>query len=254
METILAALAAQQAELAALVAPLDETGWERPSRCEGWTVADVVLHLAQTNEMAIASAAGTFAATLETLAGGLDGSRSVGSVEDGAGLLVDQDRGAPPGEVRQRWQASVDGLDAALRACDPHDRVTWVAGELSARTLATTRLSESWIHTGDVAFGLGVDVAPTDRLWHVARLAWRTLPYAFAGAGRTLAGPVAFVLVAPSGETWDFVPDEEPATVIRGAGADLCLVAARRADPAVVDLRAEGPDAESVLALVRTFA
>ena len=175
-------------------------------------------------------------------------------MEDGAGLLVDQDRGATPAAVHDRWQASVEGLDEALRTCDPHDRVTWVAGDLSARTLATTRLSEAWIHTGDVAFGLGVAVAPTDRLWHVARLAWRTLPYAFAGAGQTMAGPVAFVLVSPSGGTWDFVPDEEPATVIRGAGADLCLVAARRADPAEVDLRGDGPDADAVLALVRTFA
>jgi uncharacterized protein (TIGR03084 family) len=130
----------------------------------------------------------------------------------------------------------------------------WVAGELSSRTLATTRLAETWIHTGDVAAGLGVDVPPTDRLWHVTRLAWRTLPYAFAGAGRALAGPVAFELVGPSGAAWDFVPDDEALTVIRGDGTDLCLVAARRADPSEVDLRGEGPDAEAVLQLVRTFA
>ena len=63
-----------------------------------------------------------------------------------------------------------------------------VAGELSARTLASTRLAETWIHTGDIAAGLGVDLVPTDRLWHMARLAWRTLPYAFAQAGRGSAG------------------------------------------------------------------
>ena len=254
MDTILTALAAQQGELAELLAPLDDAGWQRPSRCEGWSVADVVLHLAQTNEMAVASAEGAFATGLETLAGGLDGSPSLGSVEDGAGLLVDQDRGASPREVHERWQASVGALDAALRACGPHDRLTWVAGELSARTLATTRLAETWIHTGDVAAGLGVEVPPTDRLWHVARLAWRTLPYAFSGAGRSLSGPVAFLLESPSGAGWDFVPDDEATTVIRGAGADLCLVAARRADAADVALEGEGPDAAAVLELVRTFA
>ncbi|HEY5155130.1 MAG TPA: maleylpyruvate isomerase family mycothiol-dependent enzyme [Acidimicrobiales bacterium] len=257
METIVTALAAQQAELSALVSPVDAAAWALPSRCEGWTIADVMLHLAQTNEMAIASANGDFAASLETLAGGISTERTeraVGTVEDGAGLLVDEERGASATVVHDRWQASVAGLDAALRAGDPHRRVMWVAGELSARTLATTRLTETWIHTGDVAFGLGVDVAPTDRLWHVARLAWRTLPYAFEGAGRTLTGPVAFELVGPGGEAWDFRPDDAPTTVIRGAGADLCLVAARRADPAHVDLRGEGPDAAAVLELVRTFA
>lgn len=263
MESIVTALAAQQAELSGLLAPLDEAGWERPSRCEGWSVSDVVLHLAQTNEMAIASATGRFAESLETLASGLaagddrgpaGGGRSVGAVEDGAGLLVDAERGRPPSAVRARWQASVDGLDAALRRCDPHERLTWVAGQLSARTLATTRLAETWIHTGDVAYGLGVAVAPTERLRHVARLAWRTLPYAFAGAGRTLAGPVAFELTGPDGDPWDFLPDGEATTVIRGTGADLCLVAARRARRDDTDLRGEGPDADAVLDLVRTFA
>lgn len=30
-------------------------------------------------------------------------------------------------------------------------RVPWVVGEMAARTLCTTRLSETWIHTTDVA-------------------------------------------------------------------------------------------------------
>lgn len=52
MEEIVAALAAQQSELATMLAGLDDGGWPRPSRCGGWSVADVVLHLAQTNELA----------------------------------------------------------------------------------------------------------------------------------------------------------------------------------------------------------
>ena len=96
---------------------------------------------------------------------------------------------APPGGAPAR-------SDAATRPsapADPHARVTWVAGELSARTLATTRLAETWIHTGDVAPAFGSS-SPTVRLWHIARLAWRTLPYAFARPGAT--GPVAFELRA----------------------------------------------------------
>jgi uncharacterized protein (TIGR03084 family) len=137
---------------------------------------------------------------------------------------------------------------------DPHRRVDWVAGQLSIRTLSTTRLAECWIHTGDVAAAVGVDQTPTDRLEHVARLAWRTLPYAFARAGRQLAGPVAFELEAPSGKKWHFVPDTEPATVIEGPGAQLCLVAARRVAPEDTELRGSGPDTAAVLELVRTYA
>ena len=201
--------------------------------------------------MAIGSAQGRFAEAIGELTGGL---APASSVDDGAALMVARDRGQPGLAVRERWQTGADTLRRALTECDPHDRVVWVAGELSARTLATTRLAETWIHTGDVAEALGRTVAPSDRLWHIARLAWRTLPYAFARAGRELAGPVAFELRSPSGEAWDFVPDAEPLTVIRGDAVELCLVAARRVDPADTGLQGEGPDARAVLELVRTYA
>jgi len=122
------------------------------------------------------------------------------------------------------------------------------------RTLVTTRLAETWIHTRDVADGLGIELEPSDRLQYVARLAWRTLPYAFARAGRELSGPVAFELRGPRGNEWRFTPDEQPLTTIRGPGADLCLVAARRADPNDTSLTGDGPDAAAVLELVRTYA
>jgi uncharacterized protein (TIGR03084 family) len=137
---------------------------------------------------------------------------------------------------------------------DPHERVQWVKSRMSVQTLAATRLSECWIHTGDVAEALGVVQQPSDRLEHVARLAWRTLPYAFARAGRELTGPVAFELQAPSGAAWIFRPDSAAATLIRGPGAELCLVAARRVAPDDTSLHATGPDARAVLDLVRTYA
>ena len=55
MDDVITALVEQQAELSGLLHGLDESEWERPSRCDGWSVADVVLHVAQTNEMAIGS-------------------------------------------------------------------------------------------------------------------------------------------------------------------------------------------------------
>ena len=251
MDEIVAALVEQHSELAGLLAPLDESGWRRPSPCEGWTVADVVLHLAQTDELAIGSTQGHFPEALERLAAGLGPGRDV---DDGAARMVARERGGPPAAVRCRWQDGADELSRALGNADPHERVQWVAGELSIRTLATTRLAETWIHTGDVAEALGKDLAPTDRLRHIARLAWRTLPYAFERAGRVLAGTVAFELRGPTGDAWNFVPDAKPLTVIRGDGVELCLVAARRVLPGDTNLRGEGPDAEGVLELVRTYA
>jgi uncharacterized protein (TIGR03084 family) len=251
MDQVVTALAEQHAELSTLLAPLGDADWQRPSRCEGWTVADVVLHLAQTDEMAIASADGRFGETVERLAGDLG---PANDVDDAVALMVASERGQSGPMVRQRWEAGADELRRALRASDPHRRVQWLAGEMSVRTLATTRLAETWIHTGDVAAGLGATVMPTDRLRHIARLAWRTLPYAFARAGQELRGPVAFELHGPTGDSWDFAPDGEAATTIRGDALELCLVAARRLEPGDTGLRGDGPDAGAVLELVRTYA
>jgi uncharacterized protein (TIGR03084 family) len=253
MESVLTALAAQQEELTDLLTDLDADGWAQASACEGWTVADVVLHLAQTNEMATGSARGDFDGALTRLTEGLP--PIAGNVDEGAGLMVDHQRGAAPQELLERWTRSCADLREALRSRSPADRITWVAGEMAARTLASTRLAETWIHTGDVADGLGVALEPDDRLWHVARLAWRTIPYAFARAGRAAPGPVSFELVAPSGASWSFAEDGTPAdTVVRGPAHDLCRLAGQRADPAHTDLVAEGSDAAAVLELVRTYA
>lgn len=251
MDPIVAALAEQHAELGGLLAGLDENDWQRPSPCDGWSVADVVLHLAQTDELALASARGHIAEALNELAGGLGPPTNV---DEGADFMVARERGQPGAAVRDRWQTGTEALRRVLAESDPSRRVVWVAGELSARTLATTRLAETWIHTRDVGEALGRVPLPTDRLQHIARLAWRTLPYAFARAGRELTGPVAFELRGPSGAAWDFVPDDEPTTFIRGDGIELCLVAARRVDPSDTALRGEGPDADAVLELVRTYA
>ena len=135
---VLDALAAQDAELAAIVDPLDADGLLAPSRCPGWTVADVLLHLAQTDEMAVASVAGR----LDEYASAVGDLPADLSIDDLAGHLVDRER-TDPEAARARWQAAAAAQLAAFRAADLDGRVLWVAGELAARSLATTRLTET---------------------------------------------------------------------------------------------------------------
>src|SRR4051794_37180864 len=144
MQAILSALGEQHAELATMLDTLDElddAGWQRPTRCEGWTVADVVLHLAQTDELALASAQGRFTEGVNVLAGGVEGH---GNVDDGAAVMVAHERGLPNAALFERWRTGAGALRDALAASDPHRRVGWVAGQLSTQTLATTRLAECW--------------------------------------------------------------------------------------------------------------
>ncbi|MGZ4711373.1 MAG: maleylpyruvate isomerase family mycothiol-dependent enzyme [Acidimicrobiia bacterium] len=249
MENLLADLGAQHAELWGLIEHAGAGQWAAPSPCEGWDVADVVLHLHQTDELALATLRGDLAASIEGFMRSGDD-----AVDAAAAASVAGARGADGPAVAQWWAQSAAALRAELAAAEPGTRVQWVVGRLSVRTLAATRLAECWIHTTDVAAGLGTEVAPTARLRPIARLAWRTVPYAFERAGAPPPGPVGFALVGPDGESWEFGLDEDPPTVVRGPALDLCLVAGRRRTPEATALTATGPDADRILTLVRTYA
>lgn len=251
MEEITAALAAQHAELGKLLAGLDAAAWRLESRCRGWSVSDVLLHLAQSEELALASVHGRLREALDDA--------GWGTLEPDFDALaeaaVGAQRGAEPAEIQARWTAAAQASLAAFAAADPKQRVLWVAGELSAPTLATARLAEAWIHTGDIAYALGVTLEPTERLWHIARLAWRTLPYALKKAGQTLVAGVTLELIAPDGSLWVFSAEEgRSLTTIRGPAEVFCEVAARRIPGDQAGLEAYGPDRYAVLDLVRTFA
>jgi uncharacterized protein (TIGR03084 family) len=251
MDPLVEDLVAEQLELKDHLEALSEAQWQAPTRCEGWDVTDVVIHLAQSDEMAVGSARGQFAEVLAGLAGDLG---TAGSVDEGVALMVARQRGMGSTELLARWWSTANGLIEALDGMNLSTRVMWVTGELSARSMATTRLAETWIHGGDVASAVGIQRNPTDRLKNISRLAWRTLPYAFSSAGLTVSGPVAFRLTSPSGDAWDFLPDGLALTTITGPASELCEVAARRTEPSATSLAGVGPDAKEVLALVRTYA
>ena len=252
VKAIVDALDEQHRELDTLLATLDEADWARDvPDCPGWTVGDVVLHLAQTDELVPAGVANGFTAAAERLAGQ---PRGEGTVDDLVARMVANERGAPVATTLARWRSASMAVRAMLADCDPRRPLPWVVTDLPARTMATTRLSECWIHTRDIARAVGVDVSTDDRIWHIARLAWRTIPYAYARAGvEPPRGPVAASLTAPDGSTWEFGDAADATTTVTGRALDFCLVAARRLDPADTALHADGPDAAGVLALLRTY-
>ena len=101
MDELLADLGAQHRELWSLLEPLDDAGWARPTPCEGWDVADVVLHLHQTDQLGIASVRGDLSPDIEEFmrAGGES------SVDDAAAASVQDARGADGAAVGAQWRA-----------------------------------------------------------------------------------------------------------------------------------------------------
>ena len=235
-------LVAEQDQLEAILESLDAAAWMTESGAPGWTVADVVLHLAQTEEAVVRS----------LHAVGDAGWRDDGESTDVAVDRRVRDERSAPEVVFARWRAARRAAVAALRAADPARAVAWAAAPLRPRTLATTRLAEHWAHALDVTGPLGIDYPDTERLRHVAWLAHATLPYAFAVAGET-PGEVFCELVAPDGSMWRF-GEPTAASAIRGPAGDFCRVGARRLRPEETALVADGPSGAAALRVLRNYA
>lgn len=236
-------LAAEQQRLEELLADLTDEQWASPSAAPGWTITDVVIHLAQTEELVSAS-----------IAGGSRGKvweRGDQTLDEAIAAVVAADQ-APPAEVFDRWKrARRDALDA-LRSADPQLRVPWAATPLRPAVLATTRLAEHWAHGLDITGPLGLPYPDTDRLRHIAWLGHRTLPYAFAVEGLD-AHDIYAELTGPDGATWRYGPAGAESTITGSAG-DFCRVGARRLSPDDSKLVTEGPHAATALRALRNYA
>jgi uncharacterized protein (TIGR03084 family) len=236
-------LQAEQDRLRGILGGLDGAQWTSPSGAVGWTVADVVLHLAQSEEAVIACVAGANLSA-RTAAGP--------SLDEVMDELVRAERAAPA-QVLQRWQEARAAALAALRAADPQQPLHWVDASLKPATLATTRLAEHWAHGLDITGPLGISFPDTPRLQHIAWLAHRTLPYAFALAGEP-PHDVRCELTAPDGRTqWHYGPAGAESLITGPAGA-FCRVAAQRLAPGGSGLHAQGPYAGTALRVLRTYA
>ena len=111
MDAVVSDLSAQHAELRSILDGLDADQWLAPTRCEGWDVGDVVVHLAQSDEMAIGSAQGRYGEVLAQLTEGL---QATGSIDEGVAAMVARQRDTPISDIRERWSAAASGLVEAL--------------------------------------------------------------------------------------------------------------------------------------------
>jgi uncharacterized protein (TIGR03084 family) len=142
----------------------------------------------------------------------------------------------------------------ALLAVPSSARLTWFGPPMSAASMATARLMETWAHGQDVADALGVRRTPAARLRHVAHLAVRTRDFAYLLNDRKPpVTPFRVELTGPDGESWTWGPEEADQRVT-GSALDFCLLATQRRHRADTDVRADGAEAEEWLGIVQAFA
>lgn len=248
MSDTVAALLDECTDLDALVATIDERTWSRETPAQGWTIAHQIAHLAWTDEVALLAATSPddFArevdAALRDVTGHVDAQAAKGAA-------------APPDELLARWRAGRERLGTALRETPTDVKVPWFGPPMSARSMATARLMETWAHGQDVADALGVRREPTARLRDICHLGVRTRDFAYVLNGKdTPSAPFYIQLTGPDGGVWTWGEDAgDGAGSVTGSAEDFALVVTQRRRAGDTELVATG-EAARWLTFAQAFA
>ena len=242
-------LAAEHADLDAIVGGMDEDAWGLPTPAPGWSVADQIGHLAVSDVSATVALSDPEAFEAEVAA-----LRVGRGLEDWLESHLDEPRRFGPSDLLAWWRSSRASLLAALETADPAARVPWYGPPMSAVSFASARLMETWAHGQDVADALGVTRLPTARLRHVAHIGVRAMPWSFRvhGLGIPESG-VRVELRSPDRDLWVWGDDDDD-DVVRGSALDFCLVVTQRRHPDDARLEVRGRVAEQWIGVAQAFA
>jgi uncharacterized protein (TIGR03083 family) len=188
------AFARQRARLAATLAGLTGAEWSSPSRCDGWTVQDVIEHLAGVNSFwALSLESGLRNQPTQLLA-------SFDPVSVPA-AMVDAARGAPSSATLDRFVTTNEVLTdivGSLTSADWSRHAEAPPGHLAIRAVVAHALWDSWIHERDVLVPLSrAQVIETDEV--LTSLVYVTAlgPGIRCAAGSTQAGALAVIAHDP---------------------------------------------------------
>lgn len=240
-------LQAESDELDALVAPLPADGWATMTPAPGWTIAHQIGHLLWTDRVSLLSVTDEAAFGEALTAAAADPG---GFVDAGAEELA----AMPPAELLADWRDTRRRLHEALLGVADGRKLPWFGPPMSASSMATARLMETWAHGLDVADALGVTRAPTDRLRSIAHIGVRARDYAYMVNGLTPpTEPFYIELRGPGGDTWSWGPPDA-AQRVTGSAEDFCLLVTQRRPLSALDVTAVGEDAQQWLGIAQAFA
>lgn len=240
-------LKAEGDELDRLVAPLMPQQWATLTPSDGWTIATQIAHLTWTDEVSIMAVIdeAAFARQIDAAMENIDGFVDRAAAEIAA---------VAPTELIERWRRGRSELVAALGSVADGRKLPWFGPPMSAASMATARLMETWAHGQDVADALGVARVPTARLRNIAHIGVRTRDFAFISNGLDVpAEPFRVELAGPDGVEWTWGPDDASQTV-RGPAVDFALLVTQRRHLDDLALSAVGADAEQWLSIAQAFA
>jgi uncharacterized protein (TIGR03084 family) len=249
--SIAADLAAEQAALDEIVAPLDDDQWELATPSPRWAVRDQIGHLAffdGTAALSITDPEGFVehrAAFMQAVMSDRSGSDDV---------TLGETRAMTPAELLGHWRTNRSRLADAAATLDDADRVEWYGPSMGAKSFLTARLMEVFAHGQDIIDTVGGDRPVTDRIRHIAQLGVITRGWSYVNRGLEVPeGEIRVELVAPSGAIWTWGPDDAAATVV-GPAVDFVLVTIQRRALADTVLEVSGELAADWMAKAQAFA
>ena len=247
LDALLGDFADECADLERLVAPLSAADMAKETPAPGWTIAHQIGHLAWTDEIATMSAADAdgFRRMVTDAA-----PRALTFIDDAA----EQAATASPTELLDRWRRGRVDLADAMRAVPHGARLPWFGPPMSAASMITARVMETWAHGQDVADALGVTRISTARLHTVAYIGVRTRNFAYSVHEKPMpAEEFRVELTAPDGTIWAWGPEDSTQRVT-GSALDFCLLVTQRRHPDDLALKTAGADADDWLTIAQAFA
>lgn len=242
MREILSDLVAEQQYLDQFLQRIPLRDWEKQTPARSWTIRDTISHLADSEE---------FAAGLLTNKADLQPYRSSPDLDSVRQIAVDKGRKMRPQDVIEWWRLGRAKVVEPLSHMDSSQRVEWIVGTISARTLATIRLMETWAHGLDIHTTVNEQVEDTNRIRHICWLGWKSLPYAFKLAGEDYT-PVRIEVIGPGYTKWVYGESDAP-NLIKGSASDWARVTVRRVRAEDTRLKAQGEGAEAALRVARAY-
>ena len=164
--------------LDALCKTLTPEQWRSRSAFYDWTPWDEVAHLCYFDETALQSVRDPeqFAIAARRLSERSARGEEISAIArdayghlDGPALLA-------------HWRSRYESLADTLAPLDPKARLGWYGPPMSARSVATARLMETWAHGQDIWDVLRRRRPATARLKHIAHLGVTTFGWTFATA------------------------------------------------------------------------
>jgi uncharacterized protein (TIGR03083 family) len=142
----------QRRRLQDALATLTDEQWKQSSRCDGWSVQDVIAHLIGTNSFwSMSIAAGLAGAPTRVLAA-FDPAAT-------PALMVAPMRSMSPAEIHEQF---VETNQSLFDVVEPLDDAGWSttaespAGHVPIREVANHALWDAWVHERDILLPLGL--------------------------------------------------------------------------------------------------